>query len=152
MDVDFLGSCDRMYSSAIILNSNQEYYTSCYLSGYVVECYLKHLILSYGVKEDGSDYTVGDIKSKYVHKIHQLISDLQDYINLSNNIPVSCRIDLNIVCKTICIGTGGHPKWDPKYRYGEHPAWNDKSYSDSYIRELNQLHDALLYLRTGGVI
>lgn len=152
MNTDFLKTCDKMYASATTLSNNQEYYNSCYLSGYVIECYLKQIILKYAIKSDGTNYTVDEIKAKYAHKIHVLIRDLKDCINVNASIPASCRIDLNIMCKTICIGTGGHPKWDPRYRYGEHSAWDDKSYSDCYINEIKQLYNILSSLRVGGLI
>ena len=68
-DPDFLSTLGRMYTNAKLLYRNAEYYNCCYLSGYVLECALKYLLCQFGLKSDGTRYTISDIK-QYTHRIH----------------------------------------------------------------------------------
>lgn len=151
MSEDFFDTCGRMFASATTLNGNHEYYNSCYLSGYVVECYLKHLILTFGTKDDGTDFSIDDIRKDYGHNLQSLIHDMNDFISINPNIPASCRFDLNVECSAI-VGTSGQLKWHPNYRYGEHPKWSDESCSGAYISEITKLHETLTSLRIGGIL
>ena len=46
---NYFETAQRMQKSSKILFDNKEYHNSCYLSGYVIECYAKVIIgLSYG--------------------------------------------------------------------------------------------------------
>ncbi len=52
-DPDFLITLERMHRDSKLLFEEGEYYNSCYLSGYVLECALKFLLCRYGRKADG---------------------------------------------------------------------------------------------------
>ena len=151
LHTDFMLTLDRMYASSTLLNDNQNYYNSCYLAGYVVECYLKQIIYLYAAKDDGSNYSITDIKV-YQHRLDKLVTDLSDTINIASGIPAACRIDIKALCRTICTGTGGYPQWNPKYRYGEHPAWDDKNYAGDYQKEIAQLYQDISSLRLRGLL
>jgi hypothetical protein len=45
---NFYNTANRMYKSSKILHGDQDFHNSCYLAGYVIECYIKimHQLLS----------------------------------------------------------------------------------------------------------
>ena len=50
---NFYDSAKRMHNSSQILHNNNEFHNSCYLAGYVVECYAKIIVgLSYGFTQE----------------------------------------------------------------------------------------------------
>ena len=60
--IDFLKTLQRMYKDSKILFQSGEYYNCCYLCGYILECALKYILQQYGRKQDGSSYSVDDLK------------------------------------------------------------------------------------------
>ena len=72
-DPDFLATLERMYKDAKLLFEEKEYYNCCYLSGYVLECALKYILCTFGLKDDGTRYTINDAK-QFTHRIQNLRS------------------------------------------------------------------------------
>ena len=60
------------------------------------------------------------------------------------------RLDSTRVCPNIFIGSGGYPKWDPKYRYGEHPQWNEESFCRKYIQDIENIFRFIASIVVGG--
>jgi len=67
---NFYDTAKRMYKSSETLHNNSEYHNSCYLAGYVVECYAKIVV---GVFSTGTPRSFG-------HNIGRLDIELQNIL------------------------------------------------------------------------
>ncbi len=146
---DYLSTLHRMYKDSKILYEKGEYYNSCYLSGYVLECALKYILLSYGKKADGEAYALNDVK-QYLHNTVKLNRDLDDWISVTEGVEARYRFNSRVLCPHIFIGEGGYPKWDPKYRYGEHPQWEQEEFCKKYICDIDNIFRFISNLVLGG--
>ena len=146
---DFLSTLQRMHKDSKILFENEEYYNSCYLSGYVLECALKYILLTYGRKSSGERYTLEEIK-KFRHNTTKLNQYLSDWLSMAGGIEARFRFDSQTICPHIFIGEGGYPKWDPKYRYGEHPQWNLQDFCQKYICDIDNIFHFISNIVVGG--
>ncbi len=146
---DYLSTLQRMYTDAKILYEKGEYYNSCYLSGYVLECALKHILLSYGRKEDGGAYTLNEVK-RFLHNTVKLNKYLDDWASIAGGVEARYRFDSRKLCPHIFVGEGGYPKWDPKYRYGEHPQWEQEPFCRKYIQDIENIFRFISNLVLGG--
>lgn len=129
---DFLETLERMYRDSKILFEKGEYYNSCYLCGYVLECALKYLLCRYGRKPNGDHYTWRDVK-QHLHKLNELNHELEECLAIMEGIPPHDRWDSSRMCPYIFIGREGYSHWDPAFRYGECPAWETKEYCEHII-------------------
>lgn len=139
---DFLKTLIRMHKDSKMLFEQGEYYNCCYLSGYVVECALKFILLKFGNDEEGKPYTIEKIKS-YTHKINKLNEQLWMCVGIENRIPSQTRVNFLRLCKYICTSIDGWPGWNPKYRYGEHPKWFEREWSEQYIHEVDKVMEII---------
>lgn len=135
-DPDFLSTLERMYTDAKILYEKQKYYNCCYLSGYVLECALKYLLCQFGLKSDGSRYTINDMK-RDAHNTQNLNNKLEQCISFVSGIPAQYQLMPENICPYIYSGAQGYPEWNPRYRYGEHPMWNTEEWCAHYINEID---------------
>ncbi len=101
---DFLSTLGRMYTDARLLYEKKEYYNCCYLSGYVLECALKYLLYKFGLKSDGSRYTINDVK-QYTHGIQNLNRELEQCISFVSGIPSQYQLMPENICPYIFSGT-----------------------------------------------
>lgn len=145
---NFLETLSRMYQDAKILYGEEEYYNCCYLSGYVLECALKYILCTFGVKSDGTRYTVDDVKG-YQHGTEKLNQELEQCISGNETFPNIYRLSPETICPFIFKGSGGYPPWNPKYRYGEHPKWSEKEWGDHYIAEIEQIFRFIASIAVG---
>ena len=79
-ETDYLKTLQRMYKDSRILFEKGEYYNCCYLCGYIIECALKYILLRFGRKEDGSLFSIADMKSA-AHNTNNLNQQLESWIN-----------------------------------------------------------------------
>lgn len=148
-NTDYLSTLMRMYKDSRLLYQEEEYYNSCYLSGYVLECALKYILLTYGKNQNGIEYTLDDMKT-LAHNTSKLNQHLNDWISMTGGIASKYRLDCDRICRNIYIGCGGYPKWDPKYRYGEHPQWNEAIYCGKYMEEIDNIFHFIANIVVGG--
>ena len=146
---DFLQTLERMKRDSKILFEEGEYYNSCYLSGYVLECALKFLLCRYGRKSNGDSYTWREVK-KHMHKLNELNHELEECLAITNGIPPQYRLDSSSMCPYIYSGREGYPHWDPAFRYGECPAWDTKEYCEHYIEESERVFRFISGIIAGG--
>lgn len=139
-DPDFLATLERMYKDAKLLFEEKEYYNCCYLSGYVLECALKYILCTYGLKDDGTRYTINDAK-QFTHRIQNLNLALEQCISAGAGVPAQYQIMPENMCPYIFTSVNGYPYWNPKYRYGEHPMWATEDWSRHYIEELDAIFE-----------
>ena len=124
-----------MYKAAQILYEKEEYYNCSYLCGYVLECALKYILVTYARRPDGALYTSNDLRKMYAHDTSKLNQELENWISSTSGIATKYRMDCAKKAPYIFRGAGGHKPWSPAYRYGEHPKWDDKDYCKEYLKE-----------------
>lgn len=150
-DPDFLQTMERMYRDAKILFEKGEYYNSCYLSGYVLECTLKFLLCHYGRKSNGERYTWTDVKKKFSHGLKDLNQALEECLAVTEGIPPQYRLDSAQMCPYIFCDSEERLRWNPAFRYGEYPAWDTREYCEHYIEEIEALFRFVGGIIAGGI-
>lgn len=139
---NFYQTSQRMWNDANILNSNtpsNSWFNTCYLAGYILECYGKLLITS----------SIGGNPRSLNHKLENINNKIQTDV-LMNPIFSKYCLDLKLVCNTIYEG---QHKWDPTYRYEDNPnLWNSKNIADSFIKESKVVKDMIETMKIDGVI
>jgi len=113
-----------MYKSSQTLHNNLEYHNSCYLAGYVVECYAKIIIgITYG-------FNSTDLKV-FGHDLKEMRKEFQ-YI-LSHSSISSYMLDMPTNFSKILAGS---TKWNPMKRYSDiSNEWLEVS-SNDYQKEI----------------
>ena len=148
-DPDFLITLERMHRDSNLLFEEGEYYNSCYLSGYVLECALKFLLCRYGRKANGENYTWRDVK-QHQHRLIELNHALEECLAITDGIPPQYRLDSARICPYIYSGREGYSHWDPAFRYGECPAWEMREYCKHYIEESEMIFRFISGIIAGG--
>ena len=123
-----------------ILFDNNEYHNSCYLSGYVIECYAKVIIgLSYG-------FNSSELKT-FGHDLKEMNKEFLYIFNHSSYL--SYIKDLKINFGKITIGA---TKWNPNRRYSNVASeWTDVIAQDYQIEILVAMQ-TLAQMRIDGHI
>lgn len=146
---DFLKTLERMYRDSQILFEKEEYYNSCYLCGYVLECALKFLLCRFGRKSNGDNYTWRDAK-QHSHKLGEMNQKLEEFLAITEGIPPQYRFESAHMCPYIFTGQEGYSHWDPAFRYGECPAWDSREYCEHYIEEGKKVYQFISKIIAGG--
>ncbi|MBN2617365.1 MAG: hypothetical protein JXR64_03525 [Spirochaetales bacterium] len=109
----------RTALSSNILHSNGEFFNSCYLAGYVLECYTKLLL------KKALNLTDEDLKKEFSHdikKLNKTITILKEDPSAYGLLDTSYLIDLTSTCSRMISGTN---RWDPNKRYdADETIWN----------------------------
>lgn len=135
---NFYETSNRMYNSSNILHANSQFHNSCYLAGYVVECYAKIVIgISYG-------FAASDLK-EFSHDLKKMKREF-DYIfrhsSVANNI-----LDVSADLSTIFNGT---KKWHPMKRYCDsREEWLETN-SNNYQREMSLAMQKIAQIKLDG--
>lgn len=137
---NYFETAQRMQKSSKILFDNKEYHNSCYLSGYVIECYAKVIIgLSYGVNSS-------ELKT-FGHDLKEMNKEFLYIFNHSSYL--SYIKDLKINFGKITIGA---TKWNPNRRYSNVASeWTDVIAQDYQIEILVAMQ-TLAQMRIDGHI
>lgn len=137
MSDSFLDTAKRMYSSSKLLHNNNDFHNSCYLAGYVVECYAKIIV---------EKYTTKSAKS-FSHNINKLNTELHQI--LAGNMTISSYI-LSGNTDYINIFT----KWNPvSLRYVDNTnKINSKNISDDFQAEIDLAMQKITKMQIDGVI
>lgn len=139
---------DNFYNTAIriqkdvdiLSSSNQSYFNTCYLAGYILECYGKLLILAH-------DSTV--CVKDYGHDLNKINKKIVNDISVNGTYAKYC-LDLKTECKAIAIGQS---KWSPIKRYEDTSSiWNQKTTADNYINESKKIINVIETMKIDGVI
>lgn len=140
---DFKITLSRMYNDAKVLNENNCWFNSCYLSGYVIECYAKILLEHALIK--GLSISKNSIR-KYSHNITEMNLDLSNVISYDVSIGNYC-VDLSKVCPNLFA------TWNPNMRYSDNShIWNQKNSSNDIINEIDQIMYNISKMKLDGVI
>jgi AbiV family abortive infection protein len=136
---NYYDTAKRMQKSSKILFNNQEYHNSCYLAGYVIECYSKIIIgLSYGLNN------TNDLK-EFGHDLKEMNKMLQYILNHSS---FSTYIkDLKVEFEKI---TKGMSRWNPTKRYSNiSNQWSFQNAQD-YQNEISVAMQIIAQIRNDG--
>ena len=116
----------RMHKSSETLLANNEYHNSCYLAGYVIECYAKIIIgLSYGISSNDLKFFGHDINE--MNKEFQYIFNHSSYSNYMKDL----KVDFGKI-------TSGMTKWHPNKRYSDNSnLWSSQKAIDYQIEVSN---------------
>lgn len=129
----------RMYNSSKTLHIFDDYHNSCYLAGYVIECYAKIIL--------GLHYNIDAIQLRrnYSHKLD--IMDTQfNYIVASSSYS-EYMVDMILDFPNI---TTGSQRWDPIKRYINHPnQWTDINSKD-YQNEMEVAMEKIAKMKVDG--
>lgn len=138
---DFYCTAKRIHKDVkFLFATNQSYFNTCYLSGYILECYGKLLITAHDSTELPKDYG---------HDLKDINKKINNEISLNTTYAKYC-LDLKIECQTI---VSGHNKWDPIKRYGDNSSqWNQKSIAEMYINESSKIINLIEDMKLDGVI
>lgn len=136
---NFYDTAKRMYKSSEILHRNNDFHNSCYLAGYVIECYAKIIVgLSYGFSNE-------EIAKEFSHDLKKLNKELQ-YI-LSNSQFSAYIVDMNTSFITIIKE---NLKWNPIKRYTiSSSCWNQAN-SNNFQGEIQLAIQKLTQMQLDG--
>lgn len=132
---NYLKTAERMYDSAKILHQANHSFNSCYLSGYVAECYAKIL------------YNLASGNSRRGHDPANILSIVSSLLTSSS--PYNKYwIDMSIECPNMYSGVA---KWDPLERYSDTHPWTSAT-STVFQQEMDIFFDKITEMIIDGVI
>lgn len=83
---NYFNTANRMFNSSQTLHNNQDFHNSCYLAGYVIECYIKITINLLSGSNPPHSHDISKLNSKCLKYIATGNSSNQNYfIDSSNN-------------------------------------------------------------------
>lgn len=136
----------RTAKSSKTLHNNSEFFNSCYLGGYVLECYGKLLV------KRAMDLSDLDLQKTFSHNL----KNIRQFINILNSDPsalglldTTYLVDLNTTCSSMINGSN---RWDPYKRYDVDENIWDQSTSDNYQNIINILMSQINQMKLDGVI
>lgn len=138
---NFIHSAERMRDSSNILHFNKDFHNSCYMAGYVVECYLK-IFMSFSLPSSSST------PRSYAHDINRLSTELS-YAATSSAAASAYRnyiIDVQTECSNI-INT-----WNPIKRYEGNPSLWDEMMSNNFHQEKEKCFDMVTKMTIDNII
>ncbi len=142
---NFYKTAVRNFKSSQTLHSNSEFFNSCYLGGYVVECYSKMIIkAAYGSEGSELKSFMHDLK-RTTREIDYLVGDP----SASGLVDTRYLLDLKSQCGTIIAGQN---KWDPiKRYYNDESIWNSSA-SSAYQRAIDIVMQTITTMKIDGII
>lgn len=137
---NFYKTAERMSDGCRVMHSSSLHHLTCYLSGYVVECYLKCLVQK--------TPSIFSSPRSFSHSVSSLNRDLQYAYSASALGPASMRpfvIDISRLCPKISSD------WDPNKRYDDSSGW-DASVSQLYVDEQEKCFDKVVEMYIANII
>jgi hypothetical protein len=136
---DYYIAAERMWKDTNILKNNHRWFNTCYLSGYILECYGKLLIQNYTSKKP----------IDYKHNLKELNKTIQTEIALLEGAS-KYVLDFKTNCNTIYEG---HEKWSPKKRYSaQKGVWDSEATADKFVNEAEKIMNLVVQMKIDGVI
>ncbi|WP_343587477.1 hypothetical protein [Flavobacterium sp.] len=80
----YYDTANRMYKSAQLLHTNQEFHNSCYVGGYVIECYVKIIYQLMSGSNPPHSHNISNINSQCLQYIANGNASNQAYFVDSN--------------------------------------------------------------------
>lgn len=134
----------RMSDSAAVLHKNKMWFNTCYLAGYVAECYCKEILLL--AEQEGYHFHNASSVRNFSHKLDKL----QDEVNLIAMVAGAASaycIDVQTECPTI------YANWDPNKRYQSNSyMFNQEAIADKVMEEMRKLMKCIVQMEIDGVL
>lgn len=135
---NYYNTANRMFKSSQTLHANQEFHNSCYLAGYVIECYAKIIIgISYG-------FNTSDLKD-FGHDLKKMNKEFQYIISHSSISSYMLDMPTNF-SKTL----SGNTRWDPYKRYSDATNEWSQMNSNDYQNEIVFAMQKMAQMRLDG--
>ena len=131
-----------MYKSAKTLYESTDYHNSCYLGGYVIECYQKivYSLLAPGAPQRIHD--LSDLKKSYKEKVYAF----KNSSSLAKLQRLKAVVDIDIAFNNI------YSSWDPKFRYDDSETRWNKATAEKYQKEIKHCKHLISILLINGLI
>lgn len=142
---EFYDFAIMMKENSNILFQSERNHTSIYLAGYVLEAYIKIILIHHG--ESAFEGHLGD--NIFLNKFRRLNSLYPDFF--SNSILEESNINYP---KKLFNGGGNNTtkaSWKIKHRYNT-DCWTDNNFTNGIQLEIEKIKEALERLRIEGVI
>lgn len=140
---NYKDTAHRMYKDVQILHSNNSWYNTCYLAGYVIECYAK-LIIDNAITNGKSQ---ARSTRQYSHDINRMSCEIINNISVASPVLVQYCLDLNQHCPHILS------KWDPLKRYDSMESiWNQEQMANNFKEEIEKVIQQIKNMELDGVI
>lgn len=124
------------YNASKILHANGRYHLATYLAGYVLEGYLKIILLLSGAKYESlitHDYKYFE---RFISASKKSLSQI-DIVKVKN---------LYLFC-----GDKPIPAWHPNHRYNT-DAWNNEKFSNKIQKDIEFIKNELIQLKMKGLL
>lgn len=139
---DFKITAERMYASAKTLHEAGDHHNSCYLGGYVIECYQKILYSLLAPGDPQRIHDLADLKQSYKEKVYAF----RNSSKLAKLQKLKLSTDIQISFKSI------YNTWSPTFRYDDSDTrWNEEV-SKSYQEEIKHCKHLISQLKINGLI
>ena len=134
---DYQNTAVRMLADANVLKSGGRWFGTCYLSGYVVECYGKIVI------EKFSPTAAASLN----HSVRSINRGMLGISQSIGSIAAKYCLDLSVNCATI------YSHWHPSKRYANDNAiWNTQAIAEQYFNEAKKALNVITQMKLDGVI
>lgn len=134
----------RMYDSAQVLYKDEMWFNTCYLAGYVAECYCKEILLL--AAYNGYAFQNADNVKKFSHKLDKLQDEVEIIAGMGGATSLYCH-DIQSECPTI------YANWNPLERYqSDSYIFNHKETADKMIEEMEMLMEYIIQMEIDGVL
>lgn len=135
----------RMYDSSRLLYEKAQWFNANYLSGYILECYCKLVLILYS--QDGRPFSGSHstIRS-FGHQLSDLKNEI-DLISLTGCAASGYCLDILITCPNI------YRNWNPNRRYEpDSSILNTESLAEKIHAETDALIDMIMQMEIDGVL
>ncbi len=132
---DFKITASRMFKSSEILHNQNAYHNSCYLAGYVVECYTKLIVIKFGRNNPRA----------FSHNINSLNTELQSILSGDSTLSqyiIDGAIDFNTI----------RTRWNPEIRYTDLVSFSNNAMSQLFQNEMTLAMQKITKLEVDGII
>ena len=134
----------RMSDSATVLHNNKKWFNTCYLAGYVAECYCKEILLL--AEQEGYHFHSAGSVREFSHKLDKL-KDEVNLIALVAGVASAYCIDVQKECPTI------YANWNPNKRYqSNNHMFNQEVNADKVMNEMQKLMKSIVQMEIDGVL
>lgn len=144
MEDNYKDTVYRMSKSATVLYKDKQWFNTCYLAGYVAECYCKEILLL--AEQEGYHFSNAGRVREFSHKLDKL-KDEVNLIALVSGVASAYCIDVQKECPTI------YANWNPNKRYQSNShMFNQEVTADKVMNEMRNLMKSIVQMEIDGVL
>lgn len=134
----------RMYESAQLLYKAKMWFNTCYLAGYVAECYCKEILLL--AEHNGHTFHYATNIREFSHKLDKLHDEVSIIASIGGAVSSYC-LDIQSECPLI------YTHWNPNKRYQSNSyVFSQEVVADKIIEEMKKLMSYIVQMEADGVL